>query len=257
VSFVSEVLQVSRDESLYVGQRPVLRCNGQSVPLVALSEVFGMPAQRNDDVLNVVLVENAGMLALQVHSIIGQRGGVRKELNRFIEGASLLTGTATVDGNQLLMFLNIPELFKVAGHSAWAPQPIAESDEPTKHRIVVVDDSELTRDMLISLLERLGYTVDEAVDGADALQSITRNMPDLVLTDLDMPVMDGFTLIERLRANPQTSDLPVLVLSTRGSDEDKRRAMKAGANAYLVKSAFRTQEIHRTLQQYLGRDRAR
>jgi CheY-like chemotaxis protein len=117
--------------------------------------------------------------------------------------------------------------------------------------VVVVDDSELTRDMLVSLLERLNFAVSEAVDGADALLLLEREKPDLVMTDLDMPVMDGFTLLERIRESPTLRDVPVIVLSTRDSDDVKRKAMKLGANAYLVKAAFRADELHRTLKHYL------
>jgi two-component system chemotaxis sensor kinase CheA len=105
--------------------------------------------------------------------------------------------------------------------------------------------------MLVSLLERLGYDVDEAVDGIDALEVIERERPDLVLTDLDMPIMDGFKLTERLRENPATQEIPVIVISTRGSDADKKRAAEAGADGYIVKSSFRAEEFNRTLALYL------
>jgi CheY-like chemotaxis protein len=105
--------------------------------------------------------------------------------------------------------------------------------------------------MLASLLERLDFAIAEAVDGADALRVIEQDPPDLVLTDLDMPVMDGLRLVRRLRQMPIYQRLPVIVFSTRGSDEDRKNALSAGANAYMVKAAFSAGELHRVLQRYL------
>jgi two-component system chemotaxis sensor kinase CheA len=105
--------------------------------------------------------------------------------------------------------------------------------------------------MLVSIVSRLGYEVVEAVDGAEALRAAERAVPDLVMTDLDMPVMDGFELIERLRSAPGLSEVPIIVMSTRGAEADKRRAMEAGANAYVVKTEFEEVALQRTFELYL------
>ena len=122
-----------------------------------------------------------------------------------------------------------------------------------KTRVLVVDDSELTRDMLVVLTKSLGLEVVEAVNGRDALERLEREPVDLVLTDLDMPIMDGLSLIERLRSQESTRNLPIVVLSTRGSVEDKERAMRAGADSYLVKSQFDEAEFSAMVNVYMGR----
>jgi two-component system chemotaxis sensor kinase CheA len=189
-----------------------------------------------------------------VDAVLGEREVVRKSLNPFLEGLSLIAGTATVEERRLVMFVHMPELFRaVQGPRSRTSSGVGERTKGANRRaqILVVDDSELTRDMLVPLLERLRYSVSEAVDGADALQVIARACPDLLLTDLDMPVMDGLTLIERVRGNQATAHLPVVVFSTRGSAEDEHRALQAGANVYLVKSAFRAEELDRVVRRQL------
>ena len=119
-------------------------------------------------------------------------------------------------------------------------------------QVLVVDDSELTRDILVNLVSRLGYEVIEAVDGQDALRRLGEGPVDLILTDLEMPVLDGFELLDQVRASPHLRELPVVVCSTRGSDEDKRRAADLGADAYVVKSRFDQDELDRTLGRLMG-----
>lgn len=251
---VVEVLNLKPSDVEQVGLNRAISYHGQRIPLVALSDLLGVPSYAKKDELKVVIVQGDNLLAVQVDAIVGEREAVRKNLNEFLEGVTLITGTATVEGRRLVMFLHLPELFRAADGTLDSGGPSAARAPVTvkgRQRILVVDDSELTRDMLVSLLERLNYIVEEAVDGADALQAIAKAPPDLVLTDLDMPVMDGFALVYKIRSNPRMQDLPVVVFSTRGSDSDKRRAMEAGANGYLVKSAFRAQELHRAIQRYL------
>jgi len=105
--------------------------------------------------------------------------------------------------------------------------------------------------MLVHLASRLGMEPWEAVDGHDALARLVHEQPDIVLTDLDMPVKDGVALLREMRAHARTKDIPVVVLSTRGSPADKQRAMEAGANAYLVKAQFHADDLRRVLEVYV------
>ncbi len=233
--------------------RALLR-DGKRLPLCSLPAILGVPSSVSRANARAVVVQADTAVALEVDAVIGEREVVRKSLNPFLSGVAMISGTATVEGRRLVMFIHLPELLRIIGggnrtgpHHERERAPAASE----KVRVLVVDDSELTRDMLVPLLERLGYAVSEAVDGADALTAVGNAQPDLLLTDLDMPVMDGFALVQRLRADPATMDMPILVLSTRGSEEDKRRAMLAGASGYLVKSAFRAEDLDKAICQYL------
>jgi CheY-like chemotaxis protein len=105
--------------------------------------------------------------------------------------------------------------------------------------------------MLVSMARRTRLRVVEAVNGREALSKMAGAPPDLILTDLDMPVMDGFELISRVRSDPGLRETPVVVLTTRGSDEDKRRAMAVGADAFLVKSEFNEEALSAAIGRFL------
>lgn len=104
--------------------------------------------------------------------------------------------------------------------------------------MLVVDDAVTTRTMERNLLEAAGYRVQVAVDGAEAWAALRTDGFDLVVSDVDMPRIDGFELTARIRADAQLGDLPVVLVSALESREDKERGIEVGANAYVVKSSF-------------------
>lgn len=101
--------------------------------------------------------------------------------------------------------------------------------------VLTVDDSRTMRDMLLMALEDAGYTVIQAVDGVDGLETLAANGADVVITDINMPRMDGFGFIEGLRADPRHRATPVLVLTTESDADKKARARAAGATGWIVK----------------------
>lgn len=102
-------------------------------------------------------------------------------------------------------------------------------------RVLVVDDDELTREILATILDLEEFDVDLAEDGERALTAIAAAPPDIVVLDVMMPGIDGFEVLRRIRADEATTDLPVVLLTARDTDEDRRRGEDAGADAYLIK----------------------
>lgn len=102
-------------------------------------------------------------------------------------------------------------------------------------KILVVDDSSLVRDMHSFMLRSGGFDVDTAENGHVAFEKILQNQYDVLVTDINMPVLDGFALCKDVRANDKTKDLPIILISTRAEAEDKMKGFSAGANLYIVK----------------------
>lgn len=102
-------------------------------------------------------------------------------------------------------------------------------------KILTVDDSASMRALLRHALANNGFDVSQAIDGIDALEWLSENDPDLIITDINMPRLDGFGLIEKLRADENHCDRPILVLTTESSDEKKKRARDAGATGWIIK----------------------
>jgi two-component system chemotaxis sensor kinase CheA len=118
-------------------------------------------------------------------------------------------------------------------------------------RLLLVDDSVTTRTLEKTILEAAGYQVLVAADGAEAWQMLLERGADAVVSDVEMPRMDGFVLTETIRASKQFRDLPVILMTARDNDKDKAHGLKAGANAYLCKSAFDQRELLATIAQIL------
>ncbi len=104
-------------------------------------------------------------------------------------------------------------------------------------KILVVDDSSTVRKLIINILKGADYETVEAVDGVDALEKLAQEDIDLIIADLNMPRMNGLELIRTIRKDPVYADIPIVMLTTEGSEEDKKRGFEAGANVYLVKPA--------------------
>jgi len=120
--------------------------------------------------------------------------------------------------------------------------------------VLVVEDSFTVRQLQRSILEAAGYRVSTARDGRDALRRLAEEDDiSLVVTDVEMPEMDGLELVEALRADPALQSLPVVVVTTRGSDEDRRRGIEAGADAYMTKRGFDQQALLETVERLIGR----
>lgn len=117
--------------------------------------------------------------------------------------------------------------------------------------ILVVDDEPMARDLLRLMLERAGFKIIEAVDGYDALEKIPQHKPDLIILDVMMPGMDGFEVCRTLRAQPETSDLPIIMLSARTQARSVQEGLAAGANRYLSKLVSR-RDLVQNIRDLLG-----
>jgi two-component system sensor histidine kinase and response regulator WspE len=119
-------------------------------------------------------------------------------------------------------------------------------------RILVVDDSVTVRELERRLLEKHGYEVDVAVDGADGLNALRTHDYQLVISDVDMPRMNGLELVKRLRDDPRLSELPVIIVSYKEREEDRKMGNAAGANVYLSKTGFKDDRLVHAVRELIG-----
>ena len=119
--------------------------------------------------------------------------------------------------------------------------------------ILVVEDSPTMRQLIGFAMKRIaGSKVIEATDGVDALKKLSSEKIDLILADINMPVMDGLKLVSLVRGNPAYKDIPIIIITTEGAEEDKKRALAIGANAYLPKP-IQTQELIKLVNGYISK----
>jgi CheY-like chemotaxis protein/HPt (histidine-containing phosphotransfer) domain-containing protein len=130
--------------------------------------------------------------------------------------------------------------------------PRAGPAKPSGASVLVVDDTATVRELHRSILERSGYHVRTAADGAEALIHLSKAPYDLVLADIEMPRMDGLELTRAIRGEPSLASIPVIVLTSRSTEEDRARSLESGANAYLIKSAFDKATLLHVIEELLG-----
>ncbi len=199
-----------------------------------------------------LLVVNDGSerLALSIDALVDEREVVVKPLPTHMRGIALVSGIITIGSNRLVCLLNAPALVGSTRRrrivSAAEGDGIGETARAAE--ILIVDDSLNTREIERDVLEAHGYRITLAEDGIDGLAKARAGKFDAILTDVEMPGMDGFTLTEKLRAEEDYRDAPIIILTSRSRDEDRRRGMRAGADAYIVKGDFEQGSLLETLR---------
>jgi two-component system chemotaxis sensor kinase CheA len=153
-----------------------------------------------------------------------------------------IAGAAVLGTGQVIPILHVPDLLKsaikTAAQPAVAPPLAAEKVMPGQQSILVVEDSITSRIQLKNILELGGYTVKTAVDGLDAYMLLKTEGFDLVVSDVDMPRMNGFDLTAKIRGDKKLADLPLVLVTGLDSRQDRERGMEVGADAYIVKTNF-------------------
>jgi two-component system, chemotaxis family, sensor kinase CheA len=232
----------------------VTRQNGKLLPLVRLREVACVRGIRDIFVnkLGLVTVQHGDrVLGVLVDRIRGQREIVSRALPALLGSWPLVSGVTTTESGRVLPILRVSDLFEFgAERSRASALASAEGGTRALRRIVYAEDSFITREYVAMMLRSVGFAVTEVGDGAEALMALRRERPDLLLTDLQMPNVDGFELLRKVRADPILQGLPIVVISTLESDDVRRMAMDAGADAYLLKSQFSPESVTSTLRHF-------
>jgi two-component system chemotaxis sensor kinase CheA len=200
----------------------------------------------------VVLADTARRHAFQVDRLVGQRDVVLKGISPLLPHVPVVAGASIEPDGSVLLVLDPPGLIhraRQAGRAVLLPKP---RPDVVARRILVVDDALTIRELQRSILQRAGYVVDVAVDGRQALAKLAEAPADLILTDIEMPNMDGFELTEAVRSQPALSTIPILILTSRSNEPDRQRGLDVGADGYIVKSGFDEASLLAAVHRLLG-----
>jgi two-component system chemotaxis sensor kinase CheA len=165
-----------------------------------------------------------------------------------------VAGASIEPDGSIFVVLDPPGLIQRARQlqRAIEPPPVTDIGNGQRPRILVVDDALTVRELQRSILQRAGFDVRVAVDGLQALSKLADEPVDLVLTDIEMPNMDGFALTTAIRANSALANIPVLILSSRSSEADRQRGLDVGADGYIIKSGFDESDLLAAVNRLLG-----
>jgi len=161
-----------------------------------------------------------------------------KKLSRQLAQVRNISGVSTLATGKIALLLNVADVIKRAAKVTPARIAGAEPARIKSKSILVAEDSITARTLLKNILETAGYNVKTAVDGADAFALVKSEVFDIVISDVDMPRMNGFELTAKIRADKKLSEMPVVIVTAMESREHRERGIEVGANAYIVKSSF-------------------
>jgi two-component system chemotaxis sensor kinase CheA len=246
----SQLAQLQGRETLLTAEAPL--------PLVSLAELVGAeaaPPSAAQDKLPIVIVGQPGeRVALAVDELIAEQDMVVKQLGKRIRKLRHVSGATLLASGRVALLLHTGDLVRTALGRVPARRAggmFEASAASARKRVLLVDDSATTRTLEKSILEAAGYEILSAVDGAQAWQLLQEHGADLVVSDVEMPNMTGFQLAQTIRGSKRFRDLPLILLTSLDSDQDRGRGLESGADAYLVKSAFDQTNLLETIRQLL------
>jgi two-component system chemotaxis sensor kinase CheA len=242
---VDRVVRVHRGDVRMVENRETIQLEGYTLPMMYMHEVLELPLkpQRNASDYIQVVVAGSGddRVAFAVDRIIDEQEVLVKTLGPQLVRVRNIAGGTIIGSGKVVPIINISDLLQSSrrgpGWSSRSEAAAAHGDDIRK-AVLVVEDSITSRMLLKNVLEAAGYHVRPTVDGVDALTALHEEDFDLVISDIEMPRMDGFELTCKIRGDSRLSRLPVMLVTGMESKEQRERGIDVGANAYLAKSSF-------------------
>jgi two-component system chemotaxis sensor kinase CheA len=227
---VQSVVIVRPGEVGTIAGRAVITVEGAQVPYASMAQALssGTGPSPTETAVALVIAVGGRRAALAVDEILGEHPMVVASLGKRLGGVRRLAGAAVLDDGRVVSVLQPGELIGAQG----APE---EAKAAPRLRVVVADDSLSTRAAAKSILEIAGYTVLPAADGQEAFDLAREKGCDLVVSDVQMPRMDGLELTRRLKGHPALARVPVILVTSLDGPEDRAAGLKAGADGYLVK----------------------
>jgi two-component system chemotaxis sensor kinase CheA len=264
---VERAVRVNRAELKTVESSDTIMIAGKILKITNLGKALGYlngnisaSNKKNNPAINlnniqVLILEHAdNQIAFIVDEIIEECQVLVKEMGKQLSRVRNISGATVLGSGKVVPVINVPDLMKSA---ILTVMPIngtkeKEVEVATKNKILVTDDSITSRSLIKSIVESAGYLVETAVDGVDAFTKAIIGEFDLIVSDVDMPRMNGFELTTKIRKEKKLSELPVVLVTALESREDREHGIDVGANAYIVKSSFDKSNLLEVIKRLLA-----
>ncbi len=242
---VAGLLRVASNEIRSVENRATLLYKGHPVALVDLAQVLGIAGEapdrgQNTRILVAVLGTDKQQVGFRIDAVLKEQEVLVKGLGKQLQKVKNFAGATILGSGRVIPILNVQELMASAIQNVGSAQLKGSGvqEESKGKSILVVEDSITSRMLLKNILESAGHTVQTAVDGLDGWTALKTSTVDLVISDVEMPRMNGFDLTARIRADAVLAGLPVILVTSLSSRADRERGIEVGASAYIVKGDF-------------------
>ena len=257
---VEETVAVASKDIRTIEGHMAIALRERTVPIVKLAATLGLPAvaagkpaaafgeERWPVIIANSLDQRVGFL---VDEILGEEEIFIKSLGRHLGKVPNVSGAAILGTGEVIVVLDVPELMRSAQLTHPAAAGAAHPEKKQPH-LLIVEDSLTVREVERSILEAKGYAVETAVDGLDALEKLRLQPFDLIVSDVQMPRMDGFELCRTLRQRPEYKEVPLIFVTALEQEEEKRRGIEVGAQAYIVKRTFDQANLLDAIERLIG-----
>jgi two-component system chemotaxis sensor kinase CheA len=258
IADVNTLLRIKVEDIRSMEGREMLSFQGAPLPVAVLADALGTSSHETlyDDrkIPAVVLEAGTDRVAFIVDELLAEQEIVVKGLGRRLKRIRNISGATILGTGKIALIINSPELIRsTLGHPPrqGVTNALIESVTDMKKRLLLVDDSVTTRALEKSILEAAGYDIISAADGLEAWQLLQEKGADLVVSDVEMPRMDGISLTETIRSSRRFNSIPVILVTAMETEQDRTRGMDAGADAYLPKSTFDQKDLLAAISQLL------
>jgi two-component system, chemotaxis family, sensor kinase CheA len=258
IASIERIIQVENVADVNGSQ--MIKVNDQHIPLISLAAILEVPEQ--EQITNpkaLVLATAEQRIAVLVSNILTEQELSVKPMGKLLKNVRHVIGAAMLGNGLPIIVLSPADILRSALKAQGAgiairPQASEKDRRHVQAHILVVDDSITTRTLEQNILEAAGYIVTTAVNGLEALRLLENQRFDVVISDVQMPLVDGFELTRRIREQPQFRELPIILVTSLDSREDKEKGMKSGADAYVVKRGFSQMELLGMIERFVEAD---
>jgi two-component system sensor histidine kinase and response regulator WspE len=259
LAHVRRTLELARGEIDMLEGQQHFSFDGRPVGLVTAHQLLGTeaPDEKRANVAVVVIGDERGAYGVAVDRFLGERMLVVQPLDSRLGKVRDIAAGALMENGEAVLIIDVEDLLRsvdklVRGGQLDKVQRAQGAAVRTRKHVLVVEDSLTVRELERKLLEKRGYTVTVAVDGMDGWNALRSSHFDLVVTDIDMPRMDGFELVTLIKRDLLLKSVPVMIVSYKDRDEDRRRGLNAGADYYLAKGSFHDEALLDAVHDLIG-----
>lgn len=257
---IARALRLPRERIELLEGRPHFRYGERQVGLITAHEILGRgeAAASEAELPTVIVGEDDNLYALVVDRFLGERDLVVRPLDPRLAKVKDVSAAALMDDGSPVLILDVEDLIRSmeklisGGRLRTLERSVTHTGQKQRKRVLVVDDSLTVRELERKLLAHHGFEVEVAVDGMDGWNAVRSDPFDLVVTDVDMPRMDGIELVTLIKGDPGLRNLPVMIVSYKDREEDRRRGLDAGADYYLTKGSFHDETLIHAVVDLIG-----
>jgi two-component system sensor histidine kinase and response regulator WspE len=259
LSRLERIAFVSNQELFFLGGKQFFSLNHQNIAVFPAHQLFGLEKIKTSPKVFPVIVladRRNELYGIAVEEVVGERELVIQALDRRLGKIRNISCGAVLEDGRPILVIDTEDLVQHAEKTlkdGGIPLTMPDQGEMPRKKVLIVDDSMTVREVEHRLLHNAGYEVHSAVDGMDGLNSAQSNTYDLIITDIDMPRMNGIEFMKILKQSESLKKIPIIVISYKDTEKDRQEGLQAGADCYLTKSSFQDETFLKMVRELIGK----